>query len=103
MPMAVEPSLIASREYSTWKRRPSGEKVLLGGGEVGWLAELVMGWTGMAGTLKLERSVREKGMGQKRGLLDTPICKDMLAICDLRYATLLSGMDRADGGGRTVF
>ena len=28
-PMAVEPSLIASREYSTWKRRPSGEKVLL--------------------------------------------------------------------------
>ncbi len=32
-PMAVEPSLMASREYSTWKRRPSGEKVLgLGGG-----------------------------------------------------------------------
>jgi hypothetical protein len=30
--MAVEPSLIASREYSTWKRRPSGEKVLEGGG-----------------------------------------------------------------------
>lgn len=29
-PMAVEPSLIASREYSTWKRRPSGEKVLSG-------------------------------------------------------------------------
>lgn len=29
-PMAVEPSLIASREYSTWKRRPSGEKVLNG-------------------------------------------------------------------------
>lgn len=29
--MAVEPSLIASREYSTWKRRPSGEKVLEGG------------------------------------------------------------------------
>ena len=28
-PMAVEPSLIASREYSTWKRRPSGEKVLV--------------------------------------------------------------------------
>ena len=28
-PMAVEPSLIASREYSTWKRRPSGEKVLI--------------------------------------------------------------------------
>ena len=28
-PMAVEPSLIASREYSTWKRRPSGEKVLM--------------------------------------------------------------------------
>ena len=28
--MAVEPNLIASREYSTWKRRPSGEKVLLG-------------------------------------------------------------------------
>lgn len=27
-PMAVEPSFIASREYSTWKRRPSGEKVL---------------------------------------------------------------------------
>ena len=27
--MAVEPSLIASREYSTWKRRPSGEKVLM--------------------------------------------------------------------------
>ena len=26
--MAVEPSLIASREYSTWNRRPSGEKVL---------------------------------------------------------------------------
>jgi len=29
MPMAVDPSLMASREYSTWKRRPSGEKVLL--------------------------------------------------------------------------
>ena len=29
-PIAVEPSLIASREYSTWKRRPSGEKVLFG-------------------------------------------------------------------------
>lgn len=29
MPIAVEPSLIASREYSTWNRRPSGEKVLL--------------------------------------------------------------------------
>jgi len=29
-PMAVDPSLIASREYSTWKRRPSGEKVLEG-------------------------------------------------------------------------
>ena len=27
-PMAVEPSFMASREYSTWKRRPSGEKVL---------------------------------------------------------------------------
>ena len=26
--MAVEPSLMASSEYSTWKRRPSGEKVL---------------------------------------------------------------------------
>ena len=30
-PMAVDPSLIASKEYSTWKRRPSGEKVLKGG------------------------------------------------------------------------
>ena len=29
-PIAVEPSLIASREYSTWNRRPSGEKVLVG-------------------------------------------------------------------------
>jgi hypothetical protein len=28
-PIAVDPSLMASREYSTWKRRPSGEKVLL--------------------------------------------------------------------------
>lgn len=27
-PMAVDPSLMASSEYSTWKRRPSGEKVL---------------------------------------------------------------------------
>ena len=27
-PIAVDPSLIASSEYSTWKRRPSGEKVL---------------------------------------------------------------------------
>ena len=27
-PIAVEPSFIASNEYSTWKRRPSGEKVL---------------------------------------------------------------------------
>ena len=27
-PIAVEPSLMASNEYSTWKRRPSGEKVL---------------------------------------------------------------------------
>jgi hypothetical protein len=31
--MAVLPSLMASREYSTWKRRPSGEKVLEGGRE----------------------------------------------------------------------
>ena len=29
-PIAVEPCLIASREYSTWKRRPSGENVLDG-------------------------------------------------------------------------
>jgi len=28
-PIAVDPSLIASREYSTWNRRPSGEKVLI--------------------------------------------------------------------------
>lgn len=28
-PMAVEPSFMASREYSTWKRRPSGENVLV--------------------------------------------------------------------------
>ena len=28
-PMAVLPSLMASREYSTWKRRPSGETVLM--------------------------------------------------------------------------
>jgi hypothetical protein len=28
--IAVEPSLMASSEYSTWKRRPSGEKVLMG-------------------------------------------------------------------------
>ena len=37
-PMAVEPSLIASSEYSTWKRRPSGENVLtiwLGPGHLG--------------------------------------------------------------------
>merc|ERR1719397_459598 len=27
IPMAVEPNLIASMAYSTWKRRPSGEKV----------------------------------------------------------------------------
>jgi hypothetical protein len=27
-PIAVDPSLMASKEYSTWKRRPSGEKVL---------------------------------------------------------------------------
>ena len=27
-PIAVDPSLMASREYSTWKRRPSGENVL---------------------------------------------------------------------------
>ncbi len=27
-PIAVEPSLMASREYSTWKSLPSGEKVL---------------------------------------------------------------------------
>lgn len=38
--MAVEPSLMASREYSTWKRRPSGEKVLwglAGADGVGWV------------------------------------------------------------------
>lgn len=29
MPIAVLPSLMASSEYSTWKRRPSGEKVLV--------------------------------------------------------------------------
>ncbi len=33
-PIAVEPSLIASREYSTWNKRPSGEKVLRTGGTV---------------------------------------------------------------------
>ncbi|KAH3668943.1 hypothetical protein OGAPHI_002698 [Ogataea philodendri] len=27
IPMAVDPNLMASREYSTWKSRPSGEKV----------------------------------------------------------------------------
>lgn len=27
-PIAVEPSLMASREYSTWNSRPSGENVL---------------------------------------------------------------------------
>ena len=29
IPIAVEPSLMASREYSTWNSRPSGEKVLV--------------------------------------------------------------------------
>lgn len=28
IPMAVDPNLMASNEYSTWKRRPSGENVL---------------------------------------------------------------------------
>jgi len=27
IPIAVEPNLMASMAYSTWKRRPSGEKV----------------------------------------------------------------------------
>lgn len=40
--MAVEPSLIASREYSTWKRRPSGEKVLSKGQ---LLLEMKRRWT----------------------------------------------------------
>jgi len=31
--MAVEPSLMASKEYSTWNRRPSGEKVLKKNGQ----------------------------------------------------------------------
>ena len=33
-PIAVEPSLIASREYSTWNSRPSGENVLGLGSEL---------------------------------------------------------------------
>lgn len=41
-PIAVEPSLIASREYSTWKRRPSGENVLYAGG-VDWVSECLNG------------------------------------------------------------
>jgi hypothetical protein len=41
-PIAVEPSLMASREYSTWKRRPSGEKVLFAC-KLGMLAENTMG------------------------------------------------------------
>ena len=36
-PMAVDPSLMASREYSTWKSRPSGEKVLCG---VSWVFQI---------------------------------------------------------------
>jgi hypothetical protein len=36
-PMAVDPSLMASREYSTWKRRPSGEKVLFKISRKAWL------------------------------------------------------------------
>lgn len=45
MPIAVEPSLMASSEYSTWKRRPSGEKVLQDGqcqGDEGSMRELYL-------------------------------------------------------------
>jgi len=44
MPMAVEPSLMASREYSTWKRRPSGEKVL---GDIRELCSELMNGVGL--------------------------------------------------------
>ena len=43
-PMAVEPSLMASREYSTWKRRPSGEKVLERGEGLVLVGSLRFGW-----------------------------------------------------------
>src|ERR1700753_2772278 len=65
-PIAVDPSLIASREYSTWNRRPSGEKVLY---ERSALCEGQKVW----------RSSKE----QKENLLDTPI------YCSISYSSEL--------------
>lgn len=65
--MAVLPSLIASREYSTWKRRPSGEKVLRG---------VVVRW------VRYDGGVGGWGIGVLvrggRSLLDPSICEDLL-------------------------
>ena len=68
MPMAVEPSLMASREYSTWKRRPSGEKVLMprsGRLEQGRLAIFLGCWRG-GGELAVFRSCH-KHLGGLKG------------------------------------
>ena len=63
-PMAVEPSLMASREYSTWKRRPSGEKVLGGGVSLGCLAGAGLSWGSRAVV---------SGGGEGADVLDAPI------------------------------
>lgn len=55
-PIAVEPSFIASNEYSTWKRRPSGEKVLV------------------------EAVRRQTPVGTDRFLLYPSVCDNNLAI-----------------------
>lgn len=56
MPIAVDPSLMASREYSTWKRRPSGEKVLYTG-EHGHLEQGMDAIEGFGKTYLMPRSI----------------------------------------------
>jgi hypothetical protein len=55
--MAVEPSLMASSEYSTWKRRPSGEKVL-----------------GESQSYVYNNAERERNGIVNSNVLDTPVC-----------------------------
>lgn len=72
MPMAVLPCLMASREYSTWKRRPSGEKVLVGVSECteeGGLGGLVRRGGGEGGF---------GGQGRASNVLDPAVWRENL-------------------------
>ena len=66
--MAVDPSLMASREYSTWKRRPSGEKVLGGA-----LACVRCHSSGCEGTLCRDLEAISRGCESWRSCLELTV------------------------------